>query len=65
MAKKSRGSRAKKGSRTLTPEDHDFIRQILASPDEDAPRLAYADWLEQQGEREDPAQEGTAHKASP
>jgi uncharacterized protein (TIGR02996 family) len=42
----------KKESRTLTAEDHDFLRQILASPDDDAPRLAYADWLEQQGERD-------------
>jgi uncharacterized protein (TIGR02996 family) len=52
MAKKPRAPRAKKGSRTLAPQDHDFIRQILASPDDDAPRLAYADWLEQQGERD-------------
>jgi uncharacterized protein (TIGR02996 family) len=52
VAKKSRSSKSKKGSRALTPEDHDFIRQILASPDEDAPRLAYADWLEQQGEHD-------------
>jgi uncharacterized protein (TIGR02996 family) len=49
MAKKAR---TKKGSRTLTPDDHDFIRQILASPDDDEPRLAYADWLEQQGDRD-------------
>jgi uncharacterized protein (TIGR02996 family) len=50
VAKKSRASRAKKQSRALTPEDHDFIRQILAAPDDDAPRLAYADWLERQGD---------------
>jgi uncharacterized protein (TIGR02996 family) len=52
MAKKPRRPRKKKASRRLTPEDHDFIRQILASPDDDAPRLAYADWLEQQGDRD-------------
>jgi uncharacterized protein (TIGR02996 family) len=52
MAKKSRASRTKNESRALTPQDHDFIRQILASPEDDAPRLAYADWLEQQGERD-------------
>jgi uncharacterized protein (TIGR02996 family) len=52
MAKKPRVSRTKKGARTLTTEDHDFIRQILASPDEDPPRLAYADWLEEQGDRD-------------
>jgi uncharacterized protein (TIGR02996 family) len=52
MAKKPRVPRTKKESRTLTPEDHDFIRQILAGPDDDAPRLAYADWLAEQGERD-------------
>jgi uncharacterized protein (TIGR02996 family) len=52
MAKKPRTPPAKKGPRTLAPDDHDFIRQILASPDEDAPRLAYADWLEQQSDRD-------------
>jgi uncharacterized protein (TIGR02996 family) len=49
--KKSRVRQTKKERRVLTPEDYDFIRQILASPDDDAPRLAYADWLEQHGER--------------
>src|SRR5262245_31791010 len=49
--KKSRVPQTKKKRRVLTPEDYDFIRQILASPDDDAPRLAYADWLEQHGER--------------
>jgi uncharacterized protein (TIGR02996 family) len=52
MAKKRRVSDVKGGSRALTPEDHGFIRQILASPDEDTPRLVYADWLEQQGDRD-------------
>ncbi|MEJ7600075.1 MAG: TIGR02996 domain-containing protein [Kofleriaceae bacterium] len=31
--------------------EHDFLTQILASPD-DAPRLVYADWLEEQGNLE-------------
>src|SRR5262245_48424828 len=52
MAKKARVPKTKKASRALTPQDHDFIRQILTNPDADAPRLAYADWLEQQGEGE-------------
>jgi uncharacterized protein (TIGR02996 family) len=52
MAKKSRVSKTKKVTRTLTPEDHDFIRRILANLDDDAPRLAYAEWLEQQGDRD-------------
>jgi uncharacterized protein (TIGR02996 family) len=30
--------------------DAGFIRAILASPDEDQPRLVYADWLEEQGD---------------
>lgn len=30
--------------------DHDaFMRTIIASPDDDAPRLVYADWLEEYG----------------
>jgi uncharacterized protein (TIGR02996 family) len=28
----------------------DFLREILASPDDDAPRLIYADWLEERGD---------------
>src|SRR5262245_21717599 len=52
MAKKSRVPHTKKEARALTAEDHDFIRQILASPEEDAPRLGYADWLAEQGERD-------------
>jgi uncharacterized protein (TIGR02996 family) len=52
MARKPRAPKAKKESRTLGPEDHEFIRQMLAGPDDDAPRLAYADWLAEQGERD-------------
>ena len=29
-----------------------FLREILAHPDEDAPRLIFADWLEEQGDAE-------------
>ena len=32
------------------PDQRDLLRAVLASPDEDAPRLVYADWLEEQGE---------------
>ena len=35
----------------LRPDDEAFIRGILANPGDDAPRLIYADWLE---ERDDP-----------
>jgi uncharacterized protein (TIGR02996 family) len=52
MVKKPRAPRTKRGARALTPEDHDFIRQVLARPEDDAPRLAYAGWLEQQGDRD-------------
>jgi uncharacterized protein (TIGR02996 family) len=30
--------------------DDDFIQTIIANPDDDAPRLIYADWLEEQGD---------------
>jgi len=29
--------------------DADFLRAILADPEDDGPRLAYADWLEERG----------------
>ena len=29
-----------------------FLQDILAHPDDDAPRLIYADWLDEQGESE-------------
>ena len=32
------------------PERQDFLAAIRAAPDEDAPRLIYADWLEENGE---------------
>jgi uncharacterized protein (TIGR02996 family) len=52
MAKKSSVSQMKKEGRALTPEDHNFIRHILARPEEDAPRLGYADWLAERGDRD-------------
>src|SRR4051812_11131858 len=34
-----------------TPMTHDaFLRAILDAPDDDTPRLVYADWLEERGE---------------
>jgi uncharacterized protein (TIGR02996 family) len=33
-----------------TPTDVAFLRTILDAPDDDAPRLVYADWLDEQGE---------------
>ena len=33
-----------------TRTDAAFLRTILAAPDDDAPRLIYADWLDEQGE---------------
>src|SRR5438477_12296826 len=32
------------------PTAADFLMAILADPDADAPRLAYADWLEEDGD---------------
>src|SRR5437868_8372290 len=32
------------------PTADDFLRAILAAPDADVPRLAYADWLEDDGD---------------
>ena len=29
-----------------------FMRAIIATPDDDGPRLVYADWLEESGESE-------------
>ena len=29
-----------------------FLRAIIANPDDDGPRLVYADWLEERGECE-------------
>jgi uncharacterized protein (TIGR02996 family) len=37
-----------KGTATMMPEE--FVRGILAEPDDDTPRLIYADWLEERGD---------------
>ena len=34
------------------PTELDFIRAINADPDDDSPRLIFADWLDEQGECE-------------
>jgi uncharacterized protein (TIGR02996 family) len=44
MAKKRRKAR------TPTDEDEAFLRDILAAPEDDAPRLRYADWLKANGD---------------
>lgn len=36
----------------MTPERRRFLDAILAAPEDDQPRLAYADWLEENGEEE-------------
>src|SRR5262249_20860748 len=36
----------------LMPTEEAFIQAIIADPDDDAPRLIYADWLDEQGECE-------------
>ena len=33
-----------------TATDTAFLRTILASPEDDAPRLVYADWLDENGD---------------
>ena len=33
-----------------TATDTAFLRTILADPDDDAPRLIYADWLDENGD---------------
>src|SRR5437868_6707171 len=34
------------------PTEEAFVQAIIADPDDDAPRLIYADWLDEQGESE-------------
>lgn len=31
-------------------DDADFLRAIIDDPDDDGPRLIYADWLEERGD---------------
>lgn len=35
---------------TATPEYRAFLVSVIAAPDDDAPRLALADWMEEQGD---------------
>src|SRR5688500_14192684 len=35
-------------------DDLDFIRALQASPDDDAPRLVFADWLDERGDPRGP-----------
>lgn len=35
---------------TVTPEHRAFLASIIAAPDDDAPRLACADWMEENGD---------------
>src|SRR5262249_29199298 len=42
---------AARGGEPVTPQDA-FLRAILDAPDDDAPRLVYADWLDEHGETE-------------
>jgi uncharacterized protein (TIGR02996 family) len=34
----------------MTSTHHDFLQTIIASPDDDAPRLVFADWIEEAGD---------------
>ena len=34
------------------PTENAFLQAVLADPEDDAPRLIYADWLDEQGEGE-------------
>ena len=31
-------------------EEHDLLQAVYTAPDDDAPRLVYADWLEERGD---------------
>lgn len=37
---------------SATAEEMDFIRAVIANPDDDAPRLAFSDWLRERGDDE-------------
>src|SRR5262245_55373335 len=42
------------GNRRSSMSDHDALyRAILANPDDDTPRLVYADWLQENGRPEE------------
>src|SRR3954465_1671476 len=51
MAKKRAKSPNKMGSSAASTEP-DLLSAVLAEPDDDAPRLAYADWLADNGQPE-------------
>jgi uncharacterized protein (TIGR02996 family) len=38
------------GRQGMTPQERGLLAEIAASPDDDAPRLVYADWLEERGD---------------
>jgi uncharacterized protein (TIGR02996 family) len=42
-----------KKPRAPTPQDEAFLQSIIESPDDDAPRLIYADWLDDHGDKRD------------
>ena len=44
-------SRRKKHERSVTERDA-FLAEIIAHPEDDTPRLIFADWLEEHGEEE-------------
>ena len=37
------------GGVTMSPEEMAFLRAIDATPEDDVPRLVYADWLDDRG----------------
>src|SRR5262245_20074727 len=39
--------------RARTAQDDAFLADVLEHPDEDAPRLVYADWLDEHGDEAD------------
>ena len=50
MGKKRRAARPEPPRREPTPQDEAFLRAILADPEDDTPRLVYADYLEEHGD---------------
>jgi uncharacterized protein (TIGR02996 family) len=52
MAKKRAPPKPEVVPRPLTPQDEAFLQAILEAPEDDAPRLVYADWLEENGDPE-------------
>jgi uncharacterized protein (TIGR02996 family) len=51
MAKKRTTPKKRQAEpRPWTAQDEAFVRAILETPEDDAPRLVYADWLDEQGD---------------